>query len=58
LAAIFELLIAALPPRAGRPLSCGDTLSFVEDVSEHVVGDVGHADGVGAWVAERADLSL
>lgn len=44
LAAIFELLIAALPPRAGRRSSRGGTLSFVEDVSEHVVGDVGHAD--------------
>ncbi len=31
-------------PLAGRPASCGGTASFVEDVAQHVVGDVGHAD--------------
>lgn len=44
MAAIFELLIAAFPPLVGQSSSCGSTLSFVEDVSEHVVGDVGPAN--------------
>ena len=33
----------AFVPLAGRSSSYGGALCFVEDVSEHVVGDVGHA---------------
>ncbi len=29
---------------SGQPASYGGTASFVEDVSEHVVGDICHAD--------------
>ena len=28
----------------GGPASCGSTGSFVEDLSEHVIGDIGHTD--------------
>jgi len=44
LAAIFELLVLAFPPLSGRQSLRGGALSFVEDVAEHVVGDIGHAD--------------
>ena len=29
---------------SGRHASCGGASPFVEDIAEHVVGDVGHAD--------------
>ena len=31
-------------PLSGRAASCDGTAAFVEDVSEHVVGDIRHAD--------------
>lgn len=40
----FGLDFVVSSPPLGRPASCGGTASFVEDVSEHVVGDIGHTD--------------
>jgi hypothetical protein len=31
-------------PLSGWPASCGGAVAFMEDIAEHVVGDIGHAD--------------
>lgn len=31
-------------PLSGWPTSCGGAVAFMEDIAEHVVGDIGQAD--------------
>ncbi|WP_156466584.1 hypothetical protein [Rhizobium sp. Leaf306] len=55
----FGLDFVVSSPLPGRPASCGGTATFVEDVSEHVVGDIGHADlHLGSADSDRSDEEL
>lgn len=56
---VFGVLVSLIPPLAGRTWLCGCTATFMEGVSEDVIGDIGPTDLYsGSADPDRSDEKL